>query len=64
MTFFRGDSLRLGVCTPVGANLEFYSFHPYRLTGKIRFTRVDTLAELDAQDDLDGKKYVFDEATG
>lgn len=62
---FRGDTLRVGVCTPVGAEVEIQTFHPYRLNTRSKFTRVNSLAELDAEDpELDGKKYYYDETTG
>ena len=62
--YSRGDKLRVGVCTPRGAELNIQSFHPYRLTSIDKFTRVNTLAELDADDALDGQKYYHDETTG
>ncbi|XP_052771166.1 cell surface hyaluronidase-like [Mya arenaria] len=61
----RGDKLRIGVCTPLGAELEVQTFHPYRLNVRSRFTQVDSLAELDKEDpELDGKKYYYDSTTG
>ena len=63
--FARGDTLRVGVCTPPGANVEIQSFHPYTLHVRSQFTRVNSLVELDAHDPtLDGRKYYFDESTG
>lgn len=65
-----GDTLRIGVCTPIGAEVEIQSLIP-RLSGKerlitrSRFTRVNSLGELDAPDaDLDGKKYFMNDTTG
>lgn len=68
--FFRGEVLRIGICTPPGADVEIQSLFPAksgkdRLITRSRFTRVNSLAELDAMDpDLDGKKYYLDDATG
>jgi hypothetical protein len=68
--FNRGDTIRIGVCTPIGAEVEIQSLIP-RLSGKerlitrSRFTRVNSLGELDAPDaDLDGKKYFMNDTTG
>lgn len=61
---FRGDKLRIGVCTPVGAEFEIKTNFPYKLTSKSKFTQVDTLEELDTDDDLDGKKFYHDNTTG
>ncbi|WAR22399.1 CEIP2-like protein, partial [Mya arenaria] len=56
----RGDKLRIGVCTPLGAELEVQTFHPYRLNVRSRFTQVDSLAELDKEDpELDGKNMMY-----
>lgn len=53
------------MCTPIGAEVEIQSYHPYRLHMRSMFTQVDSLAELDAEDaELDGKKYYYDESTG
>ena len=63
--YFRGDSLRVGFCTPIGAELEFQSFHPNsRLSVKSRFTVVNSLAELDKDDEFNSQKYYLDETTG
>ncbi|KAL4222901.1 Hemicentin-1 [Mactra antiquata] len=58
-----GDKLRVGVCIPPGADFEIQSFFPVRLTQKRFFVEVSSLAELDADDDNDGKKFYYDSAS-
>lgn len=59
-----GDTLRVGVCTPIGATIELRSMFPYSLNNIGKFTAVSSLTELDATDALDGQKFFFDATTG
>ncbi|XP_053373997.1 cell migration-inducing and hyaluronan-binding protein-like [Mercenaria mercenaria] len=60
-----GDSLRIGICTPLGAAFELQTFYPNFFWTVSQFTRVNSLAELDKPDPiLDGKKFYLDETTG
>jgi len=52
------------LCTPLGSEIDLQSFHPYPLSRKKDFIRVNSLAKLDASDALDGKKFYHDEKTG
>ncbi|XP_052812651.1 cell surface hyaluronidase-like [Mya arenaria] len=60
-----GDKLRIGVCTPLSAEVEIQSLHPFNFWHRSQFLEVASLEELDRDEPgLDGKKVFFDTKTG
>jgi len=62
---YRGDKLRIGICTPLNATVDLGTNHPNYFWSRAQFTEVNSLEELDRDDpDLDGKKIFYDHNTG
>ena len=58
---YSGDSVRIGLCVPRGANWTLKMSYPLKLKTMSDFIQVDSLAELDKDEDgKNGKKYYFD----
>ena len=63
LAFFRNQYVRFGVCLPMDATFDLYTYSPYWMPHKRNWHAVTSLAALDSTVN-DGKKYFHDKTTG